>query len=246
MAKTFSSTVKIYYEGYELTSDHNAINFNIARGELDKTAAGDVGIARMAGLRQFEFTHDGYVTQGAGNVEALLTGNIGTEDKIFTLCPTTGAVGQPAYSAEGVGLSYAPSHSMGEMVRFAGAAYSQGDSLVRGTVLATGAKTTTANGTSNTLGSVTAAKYLYGALHCTAVSGTNTPTITVKIQSAPLSTFLADVTDRITFTAKTAIGAQWATRVAGPITDTFWRASWTVSGTNPSLTIHCIAAIQGD
>ena len=38
--------------------------------------------------------------------------------------------------------------------------------------------------------------------------------------------------DQITFTASTAISAQWATPVAGSITDTWWRASWgSVTGT---------------
>lgn len=246
MAKTFSKNCKIYYEGYSLTSDHNQLDLNMGRQELIKSVFDNEGVARHAGLRYFDLSHAGFVTQGAGNIEALMSADIGVADKIFTLCPTTGAVGEPAYSAKSVGLNYEPSHRIGEMVGFVGAAFSQGDSQIRGTVLATGAKTLTGNGASQTLGAVAADKYLYGVLHCTAVSGTATPTITVKIQSAPLATFLADVTDRITFTAKTAIGAQWATRVAGAITDTFWRAVWTVSGTNPSLTIHCIAAIQGD
>lgn len=147
MAKTFSSVCKIYYEGYELTSDHNVINLNIGREEKTKSVFGNVGVARHAGLHTFEFSHEGFVTHGAGEVEALLFGDIGTVDKIMTICPTTGAEGEIAYSAKGVGLSYAPTHQIGEMVGFVGAAYSQGDPMRRGLVMATGAKTETGTGT---------------------------------------------------------------------------------------------------
>lgn len=147
MAKTFSSICKIYYEGYNLTSDHNKIDLNIGRVELTKSVFGNVGVARHAGLHTFDFSHEGFVTHGAGEVEALLFGDIGTADKIMTICPTTGAEGQLAYFAKGVGLSYAPTHQHGEMVGFVGAAFGQGDPIRRGLVMATGAKTETGTGT---------------------------------------------------------------------------------------------------
>lgn len=147
MAKTFSSICKIYYEGYNLTSDHNKIDLTIGRVELDKSVFGNVGVARHAGLHTFEFSHEGFVTHGAGEVEALLFGDIGTADKTMTICLTTGAEGTTALFAKGVGLSYASTHQIGEMVGFVGAAYSQGDPARRGTVMATGAKASTAAGT---------------------------------------------------------------------------------------------------
>jgi hypothetical protein len=41
-------------------------------------------------------------------------------------------------------------------------------------------------------------------------------------------------TTRLTFNSQTAIGGQ-VFRIAGPITDTFYRANWTIAGTTPSL-----------
>lgn len=335
MAKTFSSVCKIYYEGYELTSDHNMIDLNIGRVELTKSVFGNVGVARHAGLHTFEFTHEGFVTHGAGEVEALLFGDIGTADKIMTICPTTGAEGEKAYSAKGVGLSYAPTHQIGEMVGFVGAAFSQGDPMRQGLVMATGAKTETGTGTARQfahavkdseqgvlsyttegadksftdasqdfedwesaspnaaylimvtnddstvswgyLGAKVSAtevkvyqeitlatsgwngtdpsektpvsydvweagKYLYAAMHVTAVSGTN-PTLDMIIRSDEL-VGMASPTTRFTFTQKTAIGAQWMTPISADIIDTYFQASFEIGGTDdPSFTVAVILAM---
>jgi hypothetical protein len=95
------------------------------------------------------------------------------------------------------------------------------------------ARTATGTGTAHQLGATLTGQYLYAALHVLSVSGTDTPTITVKVQSDNGSGF-ASPTDQITFSAATARGGQIA-RVAGPITDDYIRAQWTVSGTNPSF-----------
>lgn len=247
MAVTHTSAPKIYYEGYDISADHTNIELNMGRQELDKSAFGDVGVARCAGLWTFDFTHEGWVQHNTATpaIEDILHGDIGSDSKIITICPTTGAVNTIAYSAYGVSLSYTPTYRHGELAGFVGAGYSQSEKVVRGTTLLTGAKTESENGTPYELGAVGATEFLYGILHCTAVSGTDTPTITVVIESDDAEAF-TDATTRISFTAKTAIGAQWATRVAGAITDTWWRAVCTVTGTNPSLTIHCVMAIKGD
>ena len=99
--------------------------------------------------------------------------------------------------------------------------------------------TATGNGTSQQLGAVTSAQKVYAAIHIWSISGTSTPTITVKIQSDDNSSFTS-ATDRITFTAATAIGSQYKA-TAGAITDTYWRANYTITGTNPifAIAISC-------
>ena len=62
-------------------------------------------------------------------------------------------------------------------------------------------------------------------MHVLAVSGTN-PTLDMIIQSDNVSGFTSPTT-KITFDQAVAVGAQWGTRVAGPLTDDYYRASWT-------------------
>lgn len=113
--------------------------------------------------------------------------------------------------------------------------------MIRGAVLTAADVTATGTSAVQQLGAVTASQRIWCALHVLAVSGTSTPTITVKIQSAAASGF-ASPTDRITLTAATAKGAQFSSTL-GAITDTYWRASYTVSGTNPVLTVRILAGI---
>jgi hypothetical protein len=107
--------------------------------------------------------------------------------------------------------------------------------LVRGVVgHASGVpRTATGSGTSLQVGAVPSGKYMYANLHVLSISGTSTPTITVKIQSDNATGF-PSATDQGSFTAATAIGGQ-SIRIAGPITDDWWRASWTISGSSPSF-----------
>jgi hypothetical protein len=43
----------------------------------------------------------------------------------------------------------------------------------------------------------------------------------------------------------TALGSQFATRVAGPITDDWWRASFTVGGSaTPTFTLALVMGIR--
>ena len=55
--------------------------------------------------------------------------------------------------------------------------------------------------------------------------------------------FVGDTPDRVTFTAQTAKGAQFSSAV-GAITDTYWRALWTVSGTSPPFQTRVVIGIQ--
>ena len=76
-------------------------------------------------------------------------------------------------------------------------------------------------------------------------SGTNTPTLTVTIDSDSAENFGASPETQLTFVAKTAVGSGW--QVAGPaaITDDWWRAEWTISGDTPSFVFVVSFGIWG-
>lgn len=89
------------------------------------------------------------------------------------------------------------------------------------------------NGSSLNLGALAAGRHLYANLHVLSIAGTSTPSITVNVQSDD-GTGFPSATTRGSFAAKTAIGGE-SIRIAGPITDTWWRVNWTITGSSPSF-----------
>jgi hypothetical protein len=94
-------------------------------------------------------------------------------------------------------------------------------------------RTATGTGTAQQLGAVSATQRLYATLHVLSVSGTDTPTITVTVDSDNAEGF-PSATTALSFDAATARGGQ-VKRVSGAITDDWFRPKWTISGTNPSF-----------
>lgn len=103
------------------------------------------------------------------------------------------------------------------------------------------ARTANGNGTPIQIGAVGASQRLYAALHVLSVAGTATPTLTVKVQSDTVG--FPSPADQITFTAATAVGGQIARTAVGPITDDYYRISFTITGTNPSFLFVVSAGI---
>lgn len=118
---------------------------------------------------------------------------------------------------------------------------SDGARLVRGTLMHHAVRTASGNGVARQLGAVSATQRLYAALHVLAASGT-TPTINVIVESDNASGFASPVT-QLTFAQAVALGSQWLT-LAGPVTDDFWRISWTIGGTTPSFDFMVVLGIQ--
>ena len=74
MAKSHATLVKVYYDGYDFSSDHNSIDLKIGRVELTRNVFGQVGVGRQAGLPEFDITHEGYIERGAAAVDELPEG----------------------------------------------------------------------------------------------------------------------------------------------------------------------------
>ena len=106
--------------------------------------------------------------------------------------------------------------------------------LVRGRLLhpSNVARTSSGSGTAVQDAAVGSGQTLYAALHVIAASG-GSPTLDVIVQSDDNSGFTS-ATNRITFSQATTTGAQWGSAV-GPITDTYWRVTYTVGGSTPSF-----------
>lgn len=97
---------------------------------------------------------------------------------------------------------------------------------------------TGATGTALELGEVEAGKYLYASFHVFGEPGT---TITAVVESDADDTF-GSATTRITFGPYTTAGGRWGVRVAGPVTDTWFRLN--ITGITDPFTIGCAIGIQ--
>ena len=245
MGQYFYENTKILWEGRDLSGDLNNVSLSLDKADLDDTAFGDSGVNHRPGLKDFGMAFSGFTDFANPGIESTIHGDWGSQNKILTIAPedVTEDV-STAYTTRGAILSFNPMEgSVGEMMAISGSAVNTGNTIVRGIILASGAKTSSGNATGNQLGAVGAAEFLYASIHCTAVSGTNTPTIDVIVESDDNSGF-SSATTRVTFSSITAVGAQWATPVAGTITDDYWRAAWTITGTNPSLIVYVTIGIQ--
>ena len=247
MAIQVLKNCKAYLDGYDLTGNSNKVELNYSADSLDNTTFNATTKSRQAGLKNVEVNLEGFWEAGVGKIDAAMGANLdagGLVGKIITLCPTGGAANEPFFSFENIFGEFQLGAQVGELLPFSyNGGGSDSEGLIKGTVLENAAKTATAAGTGRQLGAVAEGQYVYAVMHVLAVSGTN-PTLDMIIQSDDNSGFTSPTT-KITFAQVTDVGAWWATRVAGPITDDYFRCSYTIGGTDdPSFTVFVGVAIM--
>ena len=241
MAKFVFNDGKVFSGGYDLSDHITSVNLEITAEELDATTINSGGFReKLGGLKDSTLSMDGFYEAGANKPDALLGASIGNE-LIVTTVPDAG-VGNTAYFMKSRLFSYQMFGSVGEIAPFSISKSQSDDEVVQGKIEIDGALTASGNSTGVQLGAVGATERVYVAIHCTAVSGTSTPTVTFKLQSDDNSSFTSP-TDRITFAGITAIGADYQS-AAGAITDTYYRLNYTISGTSPSFSIHATIGIE--
>jgi hypothetical protein len=241
MAKFVFNDGKVFSGGYDLSDHITSVNLEITAEELDATTINSGGFReKLGGIKDTSLQMDGFYEAGANKPDALLGASIGNE-LIVTTVPDAG-VGNTAYFMKSRLFSYQMFGSVGEIAPFSISKSQSDDEVVQGKIEIDGALTASGNSTGVQLGAVGATERVYVAIHCTAVSGTSTPTVTFKLQSDDNSSFTSP-TDSITFSNITAIGADYQS-AAGAITDTYYRLNYTISGTSPSFTIHATIGIE--
>ena len=244
MAVYVATNVKTWMDGYDVSGDLNKLGLTYAADMKEATVYGNDTHVQVAGLKDVKAELEGFWQGGADEIDDVLFNRIAVSDTVFSCSPDGGDEGEIGFSFKTLLGEYNPGASIGELLAFkctAGARGSPG--LIRGTVMHNATRTTDSSGTARQLGAVSATQYLYASLHVLAVSGTATPTLTVKVQSDNAEGF-GSAADKITFTGATAIGAQFAAPVAGAITDDWWRINWAMTGTNPSFTFVVLVGIQ--
>jgi len=186
--------------------------------ELDVTPFQGGGYhTRLGGLRSADVQAEGF--WDSPQDASIFTGLSGAQD-VVTMSPE-GAETKTAYMMQANYMDYELFGPVGEVVPITlqmsntdKAGLIRGQMALKNTVVTT----TGAKGSGVNLGAVSATQFLYATLHAFAV-GT---TVTVIIQSDTTSGFAAPTT-RATIGQITTVGGTFMTRVAGPITDTWWR-----------------------
>lgn len=236
---TFAATnVTTFVGGYDLTGDLNSCTVDLGTDPQVCTPFGSTAVKRVGGLRNVETKQDGYWQSDTDAVDPTVFDGL-TDLQVVTHTPT-GTESDVAYFYQAKTFSYEMFGQVGEVVPFSLSAQgARGNGTlsvgaVRGRLLKAKAavSATGATGTAYQLGATSATQYLYGAVHLVGTAGTS---ITLVLESDADNTF-ASATTRITFGSLTALGGTWGTRVAGAITDEWYRirvtectGAWTVA-----------------
>lgn len=212
----------LWIDDYDFTGDSNKLKVAGMAAPEDSTVFGGGGYRRRTGgVKDVSVAASGFLTMGAGEVEADLFPDLGTADRVITASPT-GLAGSVAYLLRATKFDLELLGQHGQLAPWSmNALCSNSQGLLRGqvsrakgTVSATGAL-----GSGVQLGAVGAAQYLYGSLH---IFGTPGTTVTVVLESDDNAGF-SSATTRATLGPLTTAGGNWVTRVAGAITDDYFR-----------------------
>lgn len=245
MSKFVLLSTRIFAGGLDLSSQANRVELGAETEEADVTTFGSNGYREYVGGGMTSMTLAAGGPWEAGSaalVDDGLWSALGSTTQPWTVAPVDASVGSVAWVTRALATSQRS--GAGEVGQVSSWEVDAAGTwpLARGVILhpAGTARTTTGSGTAVLHVATPTGKALYANLHVYSITGT-TPSITVKVQSDDNSGFTTP-TDRITFAAATAIGGQ-SDRVLGPITDTYLRATWTVSGTGPSVLFVVSAGI---
>jgi len=238
MANYVLTKPKVYLHGYDLSALLRSIGgLVLTPAPVDNTTFGVGTRTHTAGLSGVEFTADGFSDFAADKSDTALTASFAVAGRVITVGPETGAAGEISYAFQALQGTYQPfGGSVGDMAAFVLSAGASGD-WVRGTMLENGSFSATTNGTARSLGAASATQKIYAALQI--LSGTGT--VGVRIESDDGAGF-ASPTTRITFTSASGRAAEWLS-LAGPVTDTFWRAVITITAGGP-FTIAVMMGIR--
>ncbi|GIH76139.1 hypothetical protein [Planobispora longispora] len=222
MAPTVLLDAYAYVAGHDFTTETNRLSWSGEAAALDRTTFGSGGWTELTGgLKSHTFDMAGFWDSAAADaVDPEAFTDLGGGGRVFTFGPIE-TEGEVAYLGQLGHFNYSLLGAHGELAPFSLTSQgTDGVGIVRGKLAkAKGAAAATGVlGSVVELGNVPAGQYLYASLHVIS-AGT---TITVQLQSDDSAGF-ASPTTRATIGPITTRGGTWATRVAGPLTETHYR-----------------------
>lgn len=237
MASLILTNVRYFAGAADLTGSSNKCELSAQVEEKDVTTFNSLGWKEsVGGLASSTIAASGFWEAGdAGKIDNESWADLGALTAL-SVGPSGASVGDLAYLTKAFKANYKLGGSVGDVAPWEANA-SGSWPMVRGQFAHPPGTARTSNGTGTglDLGAVASGKRLYAALHVLSVSGTGTPTITVTVESDVDNTFTTPAT-QITFSDAIAVGSQITRTDGSAITDSWFRAKWTVSGTSPSFT----------
>lgn len=213
----------VFVNDTDMTAFLNKIALKSMAADLKVTTFGSSWEQRIGGLKDTSFSEEGYWSAPAPDAQRFAA--LGVSNLAFTISPQGTETG-PAYMFLGGDFSYSAFGKIGEAVPFSvTAAGTDGVTGLIGGQLASASRTISGTGQVGsilTMTGPTATQFLY----CTFHVFTAATTVTIQVQSATTLGFGAPTT-RATIGPLTTTGGTFMTRVAGPITDGFWRLNCT-------------------
>jgi hypothetical protein len=243
MSSIVLTDAKVFVGQYDFSTRLNRVGLDYKAEPLNDTRFGHTTEVNVGGTKSVTCAVAGFGEEGTGLITGAMFDRIGISGKPFSTGPQGNSAGDVMYTFDALTAKMAPFGGQhGQLLPFSGEALGDGSPLVRGYLVAPkAARTASSNsGTALELGAVSATQRVYAALHIFTVSGTN-PTIDVIVQSDDGLGF-GTPTTRVTFAQAIAAGSEWQS-AAGAITDTFWRVSWSIGGTDPSFTFAVVVGI---
>lgn len=243
MAVQAWTSLSILFGGIQVAC--NAKSFNapqVSVVELDKTALCDTWRRVHGGVRSVAWDASLMQDHADDGLDERLWAALVVPDTPVSLLPAGTTSGSVGWAFPSLPLSYTPieaTHSQLAMATLSGAGSGV---AIRGTLMhpPDTSRTSSSTGTAYQLGAISAAQRMFCSAHVTLTSGTSEQLV-LKLQSS--ATEGGSYTDRITFTTATDITSQWSS-VVGAVTDTWWRASWTISGSDtPTFQFAMVAGI---
>jgi hypothetical protein len=225
MAVQVLANASAWIDGLDIQSNLNQIQLGVTADQLDASTFGNNGWRNFAaGLKNTTAQYDGYTDYPAP--DSNIFSALGTSGQIMTITPS-GTFADIAYSFQAATLSYQRSGKVGELEGFTvNAAGSSLEGCIRGQLAYAKQTATVAAASVLTFtGAVSATQNMYLHYHVF-TAGT---ALTFTVQSA--ATNFASPTTRTTVTNPAAGGGR--VKIAGAITDTFWRINVTAATGSP-------------
>jgi hypothetical protein len=174
MAEVVLKDVQLYMAGKEFSNNLSQVNLNLSVDLQDRTGFGSSGRQRLAGLKDVDVSINGYWDAGSSTETTLgstdfpdetLFADVGSTNEVWTALPIGNTVGNPGYSFITVSADYQPGASIGDVLSFTVAASGDGGTILRGSVIGSGAISSSGSYTPVEIGAITSSENAYAALH---------------------------------------------------------------------------------
>jgi len=230
MAFIHGKDTEVFFNNNDFGQYFNSIDFTRTADISETTAFGNSAKSYVTGDKDGTVSMSGFFDATSDAILQPFLGSATNTDLLIGLNGTTD--GKSVLFGSGIVTNYGQSSPVGDVVATsvdmqADDGFFNGLVVDKATITTTGNSTALDNATSSTNGG--------GAFAiATAVSGTSTPTATIKIQHSADDTTYVDL---VTFTNFTAVGSQMETIASGTTINRYLRVNYTISGTTPSFAV---------